>query len=201
MNAFEVVGIAVGLAMDAFAVALASSVKLGHVRGGQVFRLAFHFGLFQAFMPIIGWYAGRSLSRSIEAYDHWIAFALLTFIGARAIKECLCERKVIKSNGGHRENSQPDPTRGARLMLLSVATSIDALAVGLSLAFLNVSIWLPVVMIGVITAFLTMCGMFIGARLGFRFGRAMEIAGGLILIAIGIKIAVEHSVGGAAAGI
>jgi putative Mn2+ efflux pump MntP len=200
MNPFEILAIAVGLAMDAFAVALASSVKLGHVHRSQVFRLAFHFGLFQAAMPIAGWYAGTLLHSQIAAYDHWIAFALLVFVGVKSIKDCLCELRDAEKQGANPEINRHDPTRGASLMILSLATSIDALAVGLSLAFLNVSIWIPVATIGVVTAVLTMFGMLLGARLGLRFGRAMEVAGGLILIAIGMKIVIDHTLAGLSVG-
>ncbi len=245
MNLFEIIGIAIGLAMDAFAVALATSVRLGIPNAHQIFRFSFHFGLFQAMMPVIGWYLGSFFQHFIADYDHWVAFALLSFIGGKALLEIngkkgkgKKDRKDsigIESNGSLEvlddsptassqdklafEPGQPpqplthiahktdttntssldttydrkaDPTKGSSLVILSIATSIDALAVGLSLAMLGVSIWLPVAIIGIITAGLTLCGMLIGARLGLKFGRTMEIVGGLVLIGIGIKIVVEH---------
>ena len=177
--------IALGLAMDAFAVAIATSIVLGGaVSGRHVFRLAFHFGLFQALMPILGWAAGTTVAAHIEAWDHWVAFGLLAVIGVRAIAGSL---------GGGSETRRPgDPTRGVSLVVLSVATSIDALAVGLSFAMLQVAIWTPVAGLGVGAAVMTMLGLALGSRLVPRFGKRMEAVGGLVLIAIGIKILIEH---------
>jgi len=183
----ETAGIALGVAMDAFAVAIATSVVLRRVRPRQVFRLSFHFGLFQALMPVLGWLLGRGFARHIAPYDHWVAFALLVFIGGRALYEARNGRKDQE-----RENPRSDPTRGANLVLLSVATSIDALAVGLAFSMLEMDIWIPVLIIGLITAGMTVLGMQIGAAVGLRFSRRVEIAGGLILIAIGIKIVLDH---------
>lgn len=185
MSLVAVIGMAVGLAMDATAVAIATSILLGRVSGRQVFRFAFHFGLFQAAMPVVGWLAGRSVREYIESWDHWVAFTLLAVIGGKAILDAL--------RGDDDGRRVPDPTRGLSLVLLSVATSIDALAVGLSLALLDVTIWYPATVIGVVTAALTVCGMLIGARVGRRFGRRVRVVGGLILIAIGAKILVEHT--------
>lgn len=185
MDSFAVVGTAVGLAMDAFAVALAASISLGTVTRRQVFRFAFHFGLFQALMPTIGWLAGRAIEPYIRSWDHWLAFALLAFVGGKAIYEAL---------RGDREDDAPrgDPTRGWSLLALSIATSIDALAVGLSFAMLKVEIWYPALVIGIITAALTVTGMLLAKRLGARFGPRIEIVGGLALIAIGAKIVIQH---------
>ncbi len=185
MSVIAVIGIAVGLAMDATAVAIATSIMLGRVNGRQIFRFAFHFGLFQAGMPVIGWLAGRGLREYIESWDHWVAFALLALIGGKAIVDVF--------RGAEEDTSVPDPTRGLSLIVLSVATSIDALAVGLSLALLEVTIWYPAAVIGVITAGLTVCGMLLGARVGQRFGLRVRVLGGIILIGIGIKILVEHT--------
>ena len=185
MSFFVILGIAVGLAMDTLAVAIATSVMLGRVTARQVFRFSFHFGLFQATMPVIGWLAGTTVVEYIEGYDHWVAFGLLAFIGGKAIYEALTDTaQKVESRG--------DPTRGFSLVMLSTATSIDALAVGLSFAVLNVRIWYPVAVIGVVTAAITCLGMLVGSRLGARFGRRIEIVGGLILLAIGLKILVQH---------
>ena len=188
MSLVVIVGIAVGLAMDAFSVAVASGVRLGRVSRRQVFRVAFHFGLFQAFMPVLGWAAGQSVGPYIRAWDHWLAFALLSGVGVKAVLDALWR-------SGEEEARRPDPTRGWRLVALSVATSIDALAVGLSFAFLEVRIWYPCVVIGLVTAALTAIGMIFGARLGVRFGRGTEVLGGLVLMAIGLKIVLEHTLG------
>lgn len=180
--------IALALAMDAFAVALGAGLTLERLGRRHLFRLGFHFGLFQALMPIVGWLAGLTVQRWISAYDHWLAFGLLTLVGAKMIREALA---------GEDRDTERDPTRGLTLVLLSVATSIDALAVGLSLAVLGVSIWLPALVIGLVAGALTVTGMLLGRRLGARLGALwgprVEIAGGLILIAIGVKILLDHT--------
>jgi putative Mn2+ efflux pump MntP len=181
-----IIGIALGLAMDATAVAIATSGMLGQVDGRQVFRFAFHFGLFQAGMPVAGWFAGRGFSGYVEHWDHWIAFVLLLLVGSKAILD------VLRGEDGG-DAVPADPTRGLSLITLSVATSIDALAVGLSLSFLHVSIWIPAAVIGGITAALTVAGMMLGARVGSRLGGRVRVAGGVILIAIGVKILLEHT--------
>jgi len=188
MSLVAVIGIAVGLAMDATAVAIATSIMLGHVNGRQVFRFAFHFGLFQAAMPVVGWLAGRGLQAYIESWDHWLAFVLLALIGGKAIVDVF-----RRDQDGAKV---PDPTRGLSLIVLSVATSIDALAVGLSLALLQVTIWYPAAVIGVVTAGLTVCGMLLGSRVGQRFGLRVRVIGGVILIGIGLKILLGHMIDG-----
>jgi putative Mn2+ efflux pump MntP len=189
MHPLVVIGIALGLSMDAFAVAVACSLRLRHVTAGQVFRFGFHFGLFQALMPIAGWALGMGASRYIERWDHWIAFGLLALIGGKSIHEAL---KAPAEAPGAAAITMPDPTRGMSLIIFSVATSIDALAVGLSLAMLQVKILMPAAVIGVVTSAVTVAGMLLGSKLGARFGRKMEILGGLILIAIGLKILFSH---------
>jgi putative Mn2+ efflux pump MntP len=179
-----ILGIALGLAMDCFAVALGASVTLRRATARQTFRLAFHFGLFQFLMPVLGWLAGLTVASLMAKVDHWVAFGLLTFIGSKVIFMALREK------GG--EARAGDPTRGASLVMLSVATSIDALAVGFSFAMLGVRVWGPSVVIGVVSGAMTVIGMELGSRLGARFGRRMEILGGLVLIAIGIKILLQH---------
>jgi putative Mn2+ efflux pump MntP len=179
--------IAFGLAMDAFAVSIASGLAIPKVTGRHVFRMAFHFGLFQALMPIVGWFVGASVARHLAAWDHWIAMALLGFIGGKMLYEAI---------RGEAETSCADPTRGARLVTLSIATSIDALAVGLSLAMLGVSVWQPALVIGVITAALSTVGILFGSRLGCHWGTRAQVAGGLVLIAIGVRIVVSHIASG-----
>lgn len=175
--------IAVGLAMDASAVALGVGFFLGKLQFRPVFRLSFHFGLFQAVMPILGWMAGLSVERQIRMVDHWIAFALLSYVGLHMIHAGL---------GSEENRLQQDPTRGSRLAVLSLATSIDALAVGLSLAMLRVSIWYPALVIGVVAAAGTLIGLFVGARFGAALGRRMEVFGGVVLLAIGVRILYAH---------
>ena len=170
--------------MDALAVAIATGIALGKVSGRQTFRLSFHFGLFQFLMPVVGWLAGLSVERYLSGYDHWLAFGLLGFIGGKMMYEAL--------RGGEGESAAADPTRGVSLVLLSVATSVDSLAVGLSLGVLRVRIWYPAVVIGIVAAALTAIGMHLGAPLGNRFGRKMELLGGLVLIGIGCNILYRH---------
>lgn len=176
--------LALGLALDAFAVAIATSGVLGRVTGRQVFRLSFHFGLFQALMPVLGWAAGLTVAEYVAVWDHWVAFGLLALIGGRAI--------VAALRGGPDEVRRPgDPTRGLSLIALSTATSIDALAVGLTFSALGITLLVPVLVIGATAAALTIVGMALGTRLGQRFGRAMELAGGIVLVGIGLKILLE----------
>lgn len=184
MDLITVFGIAVALAMDAFAVALAAGLTLPEMNGRHLFRLGFHFGLFQALMPVIGWLAGLTIQKWIAAYDHWIAFALLAFVGGKMIHEAFADDE---------ETAASDPTRGWSLVMLSVATSIDALAVGLTLAMLGVSIWMPSLVIGLIAGILTVAGMLLGRRVSGIWGKRVEIFGGLVLCAIGLKILLEHT--------
>ncbi len=184
MSFLEILGIAVGLAMDAMSVAIATSLMLGRVNAGQVFRFAFTFGLFQGAMPIIGWFAGRGIESYIEAWDHWVAFALLAGIGSKAIYETL--------TGNDNIAGVPDPTIGITLYVLAVATSIDALAVGLNFGILDVSVWIPSLVIAIVTAGLTTAGMLLSRFINTRARKSLQILGGLILIGIGLKILIEH---------
>ncbi len=186
MSFLSILFIAVGLGMDAFAVAIGAGVVIRKLSFGHVFRLSFHFGLFQFLMPIIGWLAGRTISDYIINYDHWIAFFLLVFIGGKMIWD------AFKKDDG--KIAQADPTKGISLIILSIATSIDALAVGLSLAFLNISILYPSIVIGIVAAIMTIIGILFGKGLGRIVGKKVGILGGLILIGIGIKILIEHLV-------
>jgi putative Mn2+ efflux pump MntP len=181
-------GIAVALAMDAFAVALGTGMSLAALTGRHLFRLGFHFGLFQALMPVIGWLAGLTIQQQVAAWDHWIAFALLAFVGGKMLKEAFSAEPE--------QRAASDPTRGMSLVVLSLATSIDALAVGFSLSLLGVSIWWPALVIGLVAGVLTVAGMLLGRRVGDRWGPRVEIVGGLVLIGIGVKILVEHLWGG-----
>ncbi|PLX98152.1 MAG: hypothetical protein C0622_11890 [Desulfuromonas sp.] len=185
MDFLSLAGIAVALAMDAFAVALAAGLILPRLTFRHLFRFGFHFGLFQALMPILGWLAGISLRSHIEAYDHWLAFVLLSLVGGKMLKEALTRDEDTPREG--------DPTRGLSLIMLSIATSIDALAIGLSLSLLGITIWTPALVIGLTACALTVCGMLLGSRLSAAWGQRVEIVGGLLLIAIGAKILIEHT--------
>jgi len=183
MNTLEVMVIAFGLAMDAFAVSLASGASNRLTSKRSVFRLSFHFGLFQFMMPVIGWFLGYTIAPLFQTFDHWIASGLLLFVGFRMIRTAF---------GGMRETYQQDPSKGLNLVLLSVATSIDALAIGLSLAMLDIEIWYPSIIIGIVTGILSVIGIKLGKKLGDVFGQKMEFIGGLILIFIGLNILLEN---------
>ena len=187
MPLINITVIAIGLAMDAFAVSIAAGVRLKKVRARQIFRLAWHFGFFQAMMPVIGWFAGLTVRSLIEHYDHWIAFALLAFVGIRMIWEAFQDETS--------RDQRLDPTKGWTLVILSVATSIDALAVGLSLSMLKISIWGPALIIGLIAGMFTIIGLQLGQKVGSvgRLSRYAEIIGGIVLLIIGLKILYEHS--------
>lgn len=199
MTLFALFALAVALAMDAFAVAVATGIRLGTVTPRQTFRLAFHFGLFQFFMPVLGWFLGLTVRGFIERWDHWVAFALLGFIGFNMIRESFAHEDGDEQEGRHAADAlthPSDPTRGFSLIMLSVATSIDALAVGLSFALLKVSVWFPSAVIGVVCAALTTAGQYLGKTLSRAeaLGKRAELIGGLVLIAIGLKILHEHGV-------
>ncbi len=185
MDTITLFGIAVALAMDAFAVALATGLALSVMNGRHLFRLGFHFGLFQAMMPVIGWLAGMTIQVWIADYDHWIAFFLLAFVGIKMIYEAFVDHGT--------DDPGRDPTRGWSLVMLSVATSIDALAVGLTLAMLNVSVWVPSLVIGIVAGVLTVVGMLLGRRINGIWGKRVEVFGGLLLCGIGVKILLEHT--------
>ncbi len=186
MHFVNISAIAVALAMDAFAVSIATGVSLKDVSFRQTFRLSWHFGLFQALMPIIGWRAGLSIHTRIESYDHWVAFSLLSFVGINMIRKTFQQDKY--------EGQKKDPTKGLTLVVLSVATSIDALAVGLSISMLNVSIWTPALVIGIVAGIFTIIGLQIGKRIGsvMRLSLYTEAIGGIVLLAIGLNILHEH---------
>lgn len=183
MTWLSILALAFGLSMDAFAVAIAAGLVIPALTSRHVFRLAFHFGLFQFMMPVIGWMAGTRLAAYIGGFDHWLAFAVLTVLGSKMLWQAWHEAE---------DSQTSDPTRGWTLVTLSVATSIDALAVGLSMALLNVLVWVPSVVIGIVTAALTTIGIHSSSRLSGRFGRTAQLAGGVVLIGIGIQIVISH---------
>ena len=187
MNLITVLALAAGLAMDAFAVAVATGVHLKVATGRQTFRLAFHFGLFQALMPILGWACGLTVARPLEAFGPWIAFALLAGVGGKMLWE------AIRGRG---PEDRSDPTKGWSLIMLSVATSLDALAVGLSLSMLKVVIWGPALIIGGVCAVFTVAGLRLGrlAASASRLGRTAEVLGGLILLFLGAQILYSRGV-------
>lgn len=170
--------------MDAFTMGAAAGLGLESLTPRQVFRLSWHFGLFQFIMPVTGWLIGQGLAVWLASYGAWIAFALLGIVGSRMIVEALTP--------GQGKLDKRDPTKGLTMVLLSLTTSIDALAVGVSLALIHVSVWHPAMVIGSVALMMTGCGMIFGRRLGVKVGYRLEILGGLIMIGIGIKVLASH---------
>lgn len=179
-----IIAIAIGLAMDAFAVSIVSGAAYRQLHVKHVLRIALFFGGFQAFMPLIGSLAGLTLKEYIADYDHWIAFGLLTAVGGKMIYESFKIKEAEKKF---------DPTNLITLLALSVATSIDALAVGITLSLIAKSIIVAVIIIGAVTFVLSYIGVAIGKRFGHFFESKIEVLGGVILIGIGVKILVEHT--------
>jgi putative Mn2+ efflux pump MntP len=181
MTIIETLLISLSMSMDAFAVCLGAGTTRQADGPRPTFRLAFHFGLFQFIMPVLGWLAGTTIERYIAAYDHWIAFGLLAFVGVRMI------RSGFDKDGDEKKDNI---SRGWTMILLSIAVSIDALAVGLSLGLVGVFVWYPAIVIGVVTGLMSLLGLRIGNRLGRRFGKVMEIIGGLVLVGIVVRVLV-----------
>jgi len=179
-----VLPVAFGLSADCFAVAISASISAGQHSTWRMLRTAFAFGFFQAVMPVLGWLAGRTIVDIISDYDHWIAFGLLAFIGGKMLWESF-ERKEEKSKN-------TDITRGLLLLTASLATSIDALAVGLSFAFVDVNILLASLTIGIIAFVVTMVGFPLGRKISKVAGKWAEIIGGIVLIGIGLRILITH---------
>jgi putative Mn2+ efflux pump MntP len=183
MDILTLVLIAIALGIDAFAVSLSAGAYLVRADARQTFRLSFHFGLFQSLMPILGWLAGSELAQMIQAVDHWVAFGLLALIGGKMIWESFRLSEKLKK----------DVTRGWSLVVLSVATSIDALAVGFSLSLIGNRIVVPAVLIGFVAGLMSLVGVRLGERVSGLFGRRVEFVGGFVLILIGVRIVLEHT--------
>lgn len=183
MNIITIIFIALGLSMDAFAVSVASGVIIKKQRLYNAFKFGFCFSLFQMIMPLLGWASGIALRRFITEVDHWIAFVLLSIVGCKMIYEAMGMESFEK---------REDYFTKYVLFALSIATSIDALVVGVSFAFLNVSIIIPVLIIGLVTFIMSYSGFLIGNKFGHIFEKKIEIVGGLILIGMGLKILFEH---------
>jgi putative Mn2+ efflux pump MntP len=181
-----VLAIALALAADAFAVSVGASLVMRGCTARQTLRLAGSFGFFQFIMPVLGWAAGRTVSRIIEGFDHWIAAGLLVFVAVRMIGEALKKKRDAEAA------ACPDLTRGGHLFMLSLATSLDALAVGLSLAALRVPVVYPAAVIGLVCFLVTAAGTRIGPALGRWAGKGAELAGAAVLLAIAAKILADH---------
>lgn len=183
MDLITLFGIAVGLAMDAFAVSIATGAVVCVIKLRNAFRISVTFGLFQAFMPVIGWAAAVRVKSIIEGIDHWIAFLLLFLVGGKMIYESI----KLKD-----EESDMELFSFKWLITLGIATSIDALAIGVTFAFLNVSIIMPAAVIGAVCFAFSFTGFVIGCKIGHLFESRIETIGGIILIGIGIKILIGH---------
>ncbi|MBR3449949.1 MAG: manganese efflux pump [Bacteroidales bacterium] len=183
MSFWEVFLLAVGVSMDAFAVSIGKGLTARRASWREALTVGLWFGGFQALMPVIGYYLGISFADLVTKIDHWIAFGLLLLIGGNMIREAF----------GEDEGKPTDSSFAFRTMLvLAIATSIDALAVGISFAFLGADLWRSILIIGITTFLFSAVGLLIGKKVGSRFHSGAEILGGVILIAIGLKILIEH---------
>ncbi len=182
MDILTMIFIAAGLSMDSFAVSVVNGFCISKLKIKKILLIAISFAVFQTLMPVLGWLAGRTIESYIRSIDHWIAFALLLYLGIR----------MITSGRNDPADRACYDIKVPEIITQSFATSIDALAVGLSLAVLKVHIVLPVLIIGVTTFLFSVAGLFVGKYSGERFKRSSEITGGIILILIGVKILIEH---------
>jgi putative Mn2+ efflux pump MntP len=186
-----IVLIGLSLSMDAFAVSVGSGISIRDLKSFHIIRGALFFGLFQFIMPVAGWYLGKSIFSLIEDYDHWIAFILLAVIGGKMIKESF-DLKLSPPDAGRCAGKTADIRNLGTLFVLTVATSIDALAVGISYSVLDQDIWAAAGLIGGITFIVCMAGFELGKRIGLLFEKTAQLMGGLILIGIGVKILAGH---------
>ena len=183
MSLLNIVLIAFGLAADAFAVSVAEGIRVEKLTHRHALRVPLMFGTFQGVMPVLGWVAGDALSPVIGSFDHWVAFGLLGFLGGKMIAGAVFG---IESPRSGQEST------GVKLLGLALVTSIDAFAVGVTLAMLRVRVWTPAAVIAVITALLSAFGIRAGDRIGVRLGRAAEVLGGCVLVGLGVKILLQH---------
>ena len=183
MELLSVIAIAVGLAMDTFAVSIVTGAAYKQLHIRHTLRMAGFFGGFQAFMPVVGYLAGLTVRQYVSNYDHWIAFGILAAVGLKMIYESF----KIKE-----ERKTPNPANLVVVLALAVATSIDALAVGITISLITHAIALAVIIIGVVTFGLSFAGVYIGKKFGHFFEGGIEIIGGLVLIALGLKIVIQH---------
>jgi manganese efflux pump family protein len=184
MELITLILLSIGLSVDSFAVSVSSGVIISGITFRKATRIAFFLAIFQAVMPLIGWFIGKRIESLVESFDHWLAFGLLAIIGGKMILESLKPHKdaARKSN----------PMELKVLLGMSLATSIDALVVGISFGFIQVDLWFASVIIGFTTFVFSMLGILFGKKIGGRFGEKMEIIGGIVLILIGLKILFQH---------
>jgi putative Mn2+ efflux pump MntP len=183
MDIITILLIAIGLSFDTFAVSVSTGLAITKIRFWQAVKIAITLAFFQALMPFFGWLFGKQVEHLISNYDHWIAFGLLLILGIRMIYESFKKDEVDKSF---------NPLNSTVLIGMAVATSIDALVVGVSFAFINMNIYWSVFLIGAVTFLVAMTGILFGKKVGGNHGKRMEIIGGLILIGIGVKILISH---------
>lgn len=182
MGILEVILLGIGLAMDAFAVSICKGLSMKRMNWKNAMIIAFYFGVFQAIMPAIGYFLGTTFESFVTAIDHWIAFILLSFIGGNMIKESFNSEDEDKN----------DRVDFKTMIVLAIATSIDALAVGITFAFFDVNVIVAVSIIGVITFFISLLGVKVGNKFGDKYQNKAELMGGILLVLLGIKILVEH---------
>lgn len=182
MGIVEIILISIGLAMDAFAVSICKGLSMKKMNWKNAMIIAFYFGVFQAIMPAIGYFLGTTFESFVTAVDHWIAFILLSFIGGNMIKESFNSEDEDKN----------DRVDFKTMIVLAIATSIDALAVGITFAFFDVNVIVAVSIIGVITFFISLLGVKVGNKFGDKYQNKAELMGGILLVLLGIKILVEH---------
>ena len=185
MGIIEIFLIGIGLSMDAFAVSVCKGLGMHRVNYAHALVIALFFGVFQGLMPVIGWLVGNAFAVYVTAVDHWIAFALLAFVGGKMLWDAFHDE-------GEEDESVADRLDPCELFMLAIATSIDALAVGISFSFLQIDIVVAALIIGCTTFVLSLAGVVVGNRFGARFEKPSQIAGGIVLIAIGLKILLEH---------
>ncbi|MDM8160043.1 manganese efflux pump MntP family protein [Labilibaculum sp. K2S] len=183
MELISIFFLALGLSVDSFAASVCSGLAIKKIHFFQAVKIAFFLAVFQGGMPIIGWYTGWEFKDSIKDFDHWVAFILLAGMGSKMIYESITAKD---------KDCSFNPLKLIVLLGISLATSIDALVVGLSFAFINISIWLPAIVISIITFVVSMLGMLLGKKIGIKLSRKFEIVGGIVLILIGIRILIEH---------
>ncbi|MDR2634341.1 MAG: manganese efflux pump MntP family protein [Treponema sp.] len=189
---FSILLIGLSLSLDAFAVSVSSGISLSGLGRFHIGRASCCFGLFQFLMPVSGWFLGKTFAVYIEAYDHWIAFGLLSFLGAKMLKEAFFSKPLSAAPATDRPQEGTDIRNLGTLLTLALATSIDALAVGISFSLLKQAIWRPAAIIGGITCGVCLLGFEFGRRIGAVFKQGAQVAGGLILIGLGCKILLEH---------
>lgn len=185
MDIYTIILVGIGLAMDAFSVSVTDGIVLGKPKPQEAGKIALFFGGFQFLMPVLGFLLGSAFAEYIKAFDHWVAFGLLAFIGGKMIWEALFEKDECCEN-------PKNPLDNYTLFILAIATSIDALAVGITFATMSVSVLFASMIIGVITFVICLFGVYLGSMCGNVLGNKADITGGLVLLGIGIKILIEH---------